>query len=243
ANTVMEESSSLDRELEQKWTEFEEKRNALYKKAEEKAEKALQQAREEAEIIVSEVRKMKDQTMWKEHEWIEARKLLEEAQPELVEKKQASEKTEEARSLQVGDEIKHKTLQQTGEIIEKKNENEYIIQVGMMRVTANKKDLQYIGKVKSEPETTFTSVVTSNAPVKNEIDLRGKRFEEAMHELEAYMDRAVMQNYPRVTIIHGRGTGALRKGVEQYLKTSPHVKSYRYGGEGEGGSGVTIVEI
>ena len=243
ANQLMDESHKLHKDLQQKWHEFEEKRDTLFKRAEEKAERALEQAREEAEIIVSEVRKMKDQTMWKEHEWIEARKLLEEAQPELVEKKQASEKTEEARSLQVGDEIKHKTLQQTGEIIEKKNENEYIIQVGMMRVTANKKDLQYIGKVKSEPETTFTSVVTSNAPVKNEIDLRGKRFEEAMHELEAYMDRAVMQNYPRVTIIHGRGTGALRKGVDNFIKQSPYIKSSRYGGEGEGGSGVTIVEL
>lgn len=244
ANSLMEESSSLHRELERKWTAFEEKRNALYKKAEEKAEKALQQAREEAEIIVSEVRKMKDQTMWKEHEWIEARKLLEEAQPELVEEKQAKIKTEKQKhELSVGDEIKHTSLQQNGEIIEKKNDNEFIIQVGPMRVTAHKKDLQYIGKAKSEPETTFTSVIKTKAPVKSEIDLRGKRYEEAMYELESYMDRAVMENYSRVTIIHGRGTGALRKGVESFIERSAYIKSSRFGGEGEGGSGVTIVEL
>ena len=245
ANKRLQESEKLHRELKNKSKQFETKRDILYKEAEEKAEKALQQAREEAEIIVDEVRQMKDKAMWKEHEWIEARKLLDEAQPELVPKKDESkEETKQRYDFVEGDEIRHRTLQQTGEIIEKKNDNEFIIQLGMMRVTAKKKDLEYIGKARTkEPEHTFTSVVTTKDPIKPELDLRGMRYEEAMRELETYIDRAVMQNYPRVTIIHGRGTGALRKGVEQYLKTSPHVKSYRYGGEGEGGSGVTIVEI
>lgn len=243
AEEIMKDSTSIHQALQEKWTQFKNERDNLFKRAEDKAEKALRQAREEAEIIVSEVREMKDQTMWKEHEWIEARKLLEEAQPELVEVKQHDQRTNDARELEVGDEIKHKSLQQTGEVIEQKNENEFIIQVGMMRVTADKNDLEYIGKAKKGQESSFTSVVTTNAPVKAEIDLRGKRYEEAMHELESYMDRAVMQNYPKVTIIHGRGTGALRKGVEQFIKQSPYIKSSRFGGEGEGGSGVTIVEL
>lgn len=239
---LVEESEVLHKELRKKWLEFEQKRENLFKRAEEKAETAIQQAREEAEIIVAEVRKMKDKTMWKEHEWIEARKLLEEAQPELVKEKQEPTETE-PKTLQVGDEIKHKTLQQLGEIVEKKNDNEYIIQVGMMRVTAKKKDLQYIGKVKEDKDRTITRVVTATEPVKTEIDLRGKRYEDALHELESYIDRAIMQGYPRVTIIHGKGTGALRTGVEKFIRNSPYIKSSRLGGEGEGGSGATIVEL
>ena len=242
AHKILEESEQLHKELRDKLAEFARKRDQLYRQAEEKAEKALQQAREEAELIVQELREMRDNTQWKEHEWIEARKMLEEAQPELVKEKE-SETKEIEHTFEVGDEIKHKTLQQTGEIIEKKNENEFIIQLGLMRVTAKKKDLQFIGKAKKEEEKPVTQIVTSSQPVKAEIDLRGKRYEDAMRELEEYIDRAMLEGYPRVTIIHGKGTGALRKGVKKFIEQSPHIKSSRYGGEGEGGSGVTIVEL
>lgn len=242
AHLILEESERLHKELKKKWEEFEQKRDELFKRAEEKANKAIQDAKEEAELIVQELREMKGKVNWKEHEWIEARKLLDEAQVHLVEEKE-EQADETDHTFEVGDEIKHKMLQQTGEIIEKKNENEYIIQLGMMRVTAKKNDLQYIGKAKTNVEQPVTQIVTSSQPVKTEIDLRGKRYEEALHELEEYIDRAILEGYPRVTIIHGRGTGALRKGVEEFIKRSPHIKSSRYGGEGEGGSGVTIVEF
>lgn len=242
ADKILKESEKLHKELREKLQQFEQRREQLYREAEEKAENALQQAREEAELIVQEIREMRDQTNWKEHEWIEARKLLEEARPELLKQKEVDEQEIE-HTFEVGDEIKHKSLQQTGEIIEKKNENEYIIQLGLMRVTAKKKDLQYIGKAKKVEMEPVTQVVTSSAPVKTEIDLRGKRYEEAMHELEEYIDRAILEGYTRVTIIHGKGTGALRQGVKKFIEQSPYIKSSRYGREGEGGSGVTIVEL
>lgn len=244
AEQYLADSESLYKDLKEKWQQFEKKRDKLYQQAEEKAKKALEQAREEAEIIVAEVKQMKDQTLWKEHEWIEAKKLLEEAQPKLVKEKKAKEKPKTDVDFAEGDQIRHRKLQQTGEIIEKKNEEEYIIQLGLMRVTAKKEDLEYIGETIIEEENeSFTQLITPKSPIKPELDLRGMRYEDAMRELEAYIDQALMQNYPRVTIIHGHGTGALRKGVEKYLKTSPQVKSYRYGGEGEGGTGVTVVEL
>lgn len=241
AHRILEESERLHRQLKQKWEAFEQKREELYKRAEEKAKEAIDKARKEAEQIVSELRK-KQTAQFKEHEWIEAKKLLDEAQPELVKQKE-DENERPRREFEVGDQIRHKTLNQTGEIIEKKNEDEYVIQLGMLRVTAKKKDLQYIGKVERKEEKPITQVITTTAPVKTEIDLRGKRYEEAMQELEAYIDRAILEGYPRVTIIHGKGTGALRKGVEQFIKRSPYIKSSRYGREGEGGTGVTIVEL
>lgn len=241
AHRILEESERLHRQLKQKWEAFEQQREELYKRAEEKAKEAIDKARKEAEQIVSELRK-KQTAQFKEHEWIEAKKLLDEAQPELVKPKE-DENERPRREFEVGDQIRHKTLNQTGEIIEKKNEDEYVIQLGMLRVTAKKKDLQYIGKVERKEEKPITQVVTTTAPVKTEIDLRGKRYEEAMQELEAYIDRAILEGYPRVTIIHGKGTGALRKGVEQFIKRSPYIKSSRYGREGEGGTGVTIVEL
>src|SRR5699024_10096842 len=115
ANKRLQESEKLHRELKNKWKHFETKRQNLNRKAEEEK----QQAREEAEIIVDEVRQMKDKAMWKEHEWIEARKLLDEAQPKLVPKKdEPKEETKQRYDFVEGDEIRHRTLQQTGEIIE-----------------------------------------------------------------------------------------------------------------------------
>ena len=246
---LMKESEAVHQQLETEWQAFQTKRDAMYKKAEEKAEKALQKAREEAQIIVDEVRNMKNQTMWKEHEWIEARKMLEEAQPELVKKKSTDNSMpEKAVPLEVGDEIKHRTLQQTGEIIEINNDNEFIVQIGMMKLTAKADDLLFVRKqkqVKQEerPAVSHLLKTDSQRSVKTELDLRGKRFEDAMSDLEQYIDDALVRGYGRVTIIHGKGTGALRKGVESFIRNHPYIKHSRLGAQTEGGSGVTIIEF
>ena len=79
--------------------------------------------------------------------------------------------------------------------------------------------------------------------LKAEIDLRGKTVEEAMMDLDQYLDAAVMAGLPSITIIHGKGTGALRKGIHQYLKSHKNVDSFRLGVYGEGESGVTVVQL
>jgi DNA mismatch repair protein MutS2 len=87
------------------------------------------------------------------------------------------------------------------------------------------------------------SVRGSDSHVKTELDLRGKRYEEAMAEVEKYLDDALLAGYHQVSIIHGKGTGALRKGVSKLLEHHPHVKGSRMGAQGEGGSGVTVVQL
>lgn len=246
AQKVMEESEAVHQSLEAKWQEFQAKRDTMYIKAEEKAEKALQKAREEAQIIVDEVRHMKDKTMWKEHEWIEARKMLEEAQPQLVQTSSKDESTQEkAVQLEVGDEIKHRSLHQLGEIIEKNNDREFVVQIGMMKVTAKADELTFVRKQKEEERPAVSHMLQTNSQrtVKTELDLRGRRYEDAMSDLEKYLDDALVQGYGRVTIIHGKGTGALRKGVEHFIRSHPYVKDARLGAQNEGGSGVTIVEL
>src|SRR5699024_6800075 len=120
AQTVVDESEKIKEELSEAWRQFNETKERIYKDVEEKAEKALQQAREEAEIIVAQVRDMKDQSMWKEHEWIEARKLLDEAQPHLVEKNKAkTEVKKQLADLKPGDDIRLISVNQAGTILEK----------------------------------------------------------------------------------------------------------------------------
>lgn len=240
-------AETVKEKLQTEWQKFERERDQMYQQAEEKAEKALQKAREEAEIIVQEVRQMRDKSSWKEHEWIEARKMLHEAQPSLVKQQKSGEgKTQLEHSFAVGDEIKHNTLGQHGEIVEKKNEKEFVIQVGKMRMTAKMKDLQFVKKKKDvEKQEPVSHMLTtaSSTSVKPELDLRGERYENALIRLEKYIDDALIQGYPQVTIIHGKGTGALRKGVEALIRKTPAIKSHRLGGQSEGGSGVTILEL
>src|SRR5699024_4246646 len=126
-------------------------------------------------------------THFKEHEWIEAKKMIEEAKPQLTQETQYEFESNEQIEFEIGDEIKHKTLGQQGYIIEKKNQNEFVIQVGMMKVTAKRKDLQFIGKSKKSEQAESVSHMIRNASsnhVKPELDLRGERYEDAIVKLE-----------------------------------------------------------
>lgn len=239
------ESEKLRDELEREWRNFQHKKRELYEKAEEKAEQAIQKAREEAESIVAEIRKMKTAVAFKEHEWIEAKKMLEEAQPQLVDGTISKETENEAGSgsLSPGDEIKLLSVNQEGVVLEKLSDHEYMIQVGMMKMKAKREDLQLIGKGRQELEKTVTTVRGAKQHVKTELDLRGERYEDALHRLEQYIDDALLSGYSKVTIIHGKGTGALRSGVQEFAKNHPAVSSFRYGKGNEGGSGVTILEL
>ncbi|WP_339214410.1 endonuclease MutS2 [Ornithinibacillus sp. FSL M8-0202] len=245
AHEILLESERLRKQMEAEWNQFETKREALYKKAEEKAEKAIRKAREEAEIIVSEIRKMKTDAQLKEHEWIEARKMLEEAQPKLSSKPDGKKESKPSNEvLSPGDEIKLLTLNQNGSVLEKISDSEYLVQVGIMKVKVKRSDLQLIGKPK---QTTYqkplATVKGSNYHVPLELDLRGERFEDALLKLEKYIDDATLAGYPKVSIIHGKGTGALRKGVQDFVKNHPSIASTRPGAAGEGGSGVTVIEF
>ncbi len=238
-------SEQLRKDIEKEWKHFEEKRESLYKKAEEKAEKSLQNAREEAEMIVDELRNLKSGSQLKEHEWIETKKMLEEAQPNLSSKKsdEPVEKPAAKQSLQAGDEIKLLSVNQQGTVLEKVTDNEYLVQVGIMKVKVKRNELQLVNKKNTVVERPMATVKGSSYHVKTELDLRGQRFEDALVKLEKYIDDAILAGYPKVSIIHGKGTGALRKGVKEFVQRHPSITAARSGSQGEGGSGVTNLEL
>ncbi|WP_406944558.1 endonuclease MutS2 [Halobacillus sp. SY10] len=245
AERFLAEAEELRNELKQKWDQFEEQREKLYEKAEQKAEKAIRQAREEAETIVGEIRNMKSQAQMKEHEWIEARKMFDEAQPELAKKKPkaAPAPKKESRELNPGDEVKLLTLNQQGTIVEQTGKNEYQVQVGVMKVKAKRKELEFVKAKQPYKEKPMATVKGKNFHVKTELDLRGERYEDALNRLEKYIDDALLAGYPRVSIIHGKGTGALRTAVQNFAKNHRSIYSHRAGGMNEGGSGVTVLEF
>ena len=150
----------------------------------------------------------------------------------------------EIKELKVGQEVKVITLNQQGSVVSvDNNRKEAIVQIGIMKMTLPFKSLEI---AKKDPKTTVTkstrNIITSKSgKVKREVDLRGLTLEEAIMELEKYLDDAYLSGHENVTIIHGIGTGVLKKGLQDVLKKNKHIKSKRQGEYGEGGAGVTIV--
>ncbi|WP_338832933.1 Endonuclease MutS2 [Moorella humiferrea] len=150
--------------------------------------------------------------------------------------------------LQVDDTVFLVSLGQTGKVLSPPNEQgEVQVQVGVLKINVNIRELRLIkgeGEVPGKIESKgWTVKAVSHEEVKPEIDLRGLTVEEACHQVDAYLDDAVLAGLNQVRLIHGKGTGTLREALKDYLQQHPLVKSYRLGGAGEGGSGVTIVYI
>jgi DNA mismatch repair protein MutS2 len=246
SHTLLLESETLRQELQDKVQAYEERKEALDKKAKEKARKIVDEAKREVEDIIAELREMRKNAnqVVKEHELIEARKRLEEATPLEDNKvlKKAAQVKARAQNLVVGDEVKVLSYGQRGTLLEKVSNTEWVVQMGILKMKISDSDLEYI-KPEKEPILRTAGVKNRNSHVKLELDLRGERYEDAILRTEKYIDDALLSNYGRVSIIHGVGTGALRQGIQSYLKKHKRVKSFRFGEAGEGGLGVTVVEL
>lgn len=246
AHLLLEDAQKIRAELEERLRIYDEKKENLEKKAKEKARKIVDDAKKEAESVIAELRKMKENAALsvKEHELIDAKKRLDNAAP--IENNKVLQKAVAARerkqNLQVGDEVKVLSYGQKGTLLQKAG-NEWVVQIGILKMKLPESDLEYVKPEKEQVTRPMMNVKNRNSVVKLELDLRGERYEEALIRTEKYLDDALLANYPRVSIIHGKGTGALRQGIQNFLKNHKRVKSYRYGEAGEGGFGVTVVEL
>lgn len=238
------ETEQLKKELNAKLAEFEEQKERLTEAAKERAKKIVEKAKSESEAVISDLRalRMNAGASVKEHELIEARKRLESATP--AEKKKKAIKAKAApRPLQKGDEVKVLAYGQKGTLVEKVSDKEWVVEIGILKMKLPELGLEYVKPEKEKKQVTSAAVRGRSGHVKLELDLRGERYEDAIARTEKYIDDALLSNYHQVSIIHGKGTGALQKGVQQYLKKHSRVNSYRFGEAGEGGHGVTIVEL
>ncbi|MCP8617059.1 endonuclease MutS2 [Salirhabdus salicampi] len=246
AKQTLADAERYKQELEQKWNQFEKEKERLYEKAEQQAKKAVDKAKEEAEHIIADLRSMKNQAEVKEHHLIEAKQKLKSASEKVADKKGKSvpsNKNADNKELKPGDEIKVITLNQQGHVVEKTGNDEYLVQLGIMKVKAKRKNIQFLKRPEPIKEKPLATVKGNTYHVKTELDLRGERYEEALHQLEKYIDDALLAGYHQVSIIHGKGTGALRKGVQKFGERHPSIKAQRMGDIGEGGSGVTVFEL
>lgn len=247
AQTIRKEAEQLHKELQKQIIEFNEKRDRLYEEAERKAAEKVEESKQEAEQIIRELRKLQknQHALIKDHELIDAKKRLETAIPQFEKstKKANAVKKNAAKTLQAGDEVKVISFNQKGHLVEKVNDSEWQVQIGILKMKVKEKDLEYISRPKPVEEKPLATIKGKDYHVSLELDLRGERYENALLRVEKYLDDAMLAGYPKVNIIHGKGTGALRQGVREYLKNHRSVKSMRFGDVSEGGNGVTVVEL
>ncbi len=245
ARDYLRQAEKLHQDLQKQMMEFYENKDSMLEKAAEKAGEILEEAKGEAERVIRDLRKMRIEkhAEIKEHELIDAKRRLDAATPEIKKSAAQMNKKIKKHTLTPGDEVKVLTFGQKGTLLDKVSDTEWQVQIGILKMKVKEKDLEFISTPKQVETRPMAIVRGRDADVKLELDLRGERYEAALLRVEKYIDDALLSNYPRVSIIHGKGTGALRQGVQEYLRNHRSVKKIRFGEAGEGGSGVTVVEF
>lgn len=205
-------------------------------KAKAEASKIVASSKEEAQELLSQI-KLLSKDDYKEHELADLKHKVRNLKVDAKDEVLFDE------PLSVNDYVYIKPYEKNGTITKIKKDI-YTVQMGQFSMDFSKKDLVKAAKPKDKPiKQIRMSGYHPSASASLSLDLRGKRFEEVEYLMDQYLDQAILGNYEQVSIIHGFGTGVIRNAVQAYLKKCPYVKSYRYGQEGEGLNGVTVVKL
>ena len=237
-------STQLLEDLQKETEQFKANKARLLEEAKERANTLIEQSKDDADKILSEIRELQlrsKQSTVKEHEMIEKKTALTDLKHEQALKKNKVLRKEKAKkALQVGQSVEVLSFGQRGTLVEKVSDEEWVVQMGIIKMKIAIEDLAPIAEAQEAKQQVIVKSARSSH-VSSELDLRGKRYEEAMKDLELYLDAAILANYPRVTIIHGRGTGAIQQGVHKVLRSHRSVASYEFAPMNTGGNGATIV--
>ncbi|WP_041556119.1 endonuclease MutS2 [Carnobacterium sp. 17-4] len=244
----VDEAEQLHTDLQTAVQQFYAEREELMKKAREKANSLVEETEETADQIIKDLRKKQIQGHYenvKEHELIDAKTQLSGLrQEEALAKNKVLKKAKAKQVMKPGDDVMVQSFGQKGVLMERADKNHWVVQMGMLKMKLKESDLTLTEPEKEPNRKMIASVRSeSNSHVSPQLDLRGERYENALAELDRYLDAALLANYPQVTIVHGKGTGAIRQGVTEALKRHPSIKEFHYAPPNQGGNGATIVEF
>ncbi len=244
---VKEQAIKLREKYEEKLDKFESIREKTVLEAQKEAKKIVKEAKEEADRILKDIRELEKMGYSSD-----VRQSLEENRRKLKEKLNGLEEDmhnrkdegEELKDVHEGQEVYLPKFDKTVLVLTNPdNRGEVQVQAGIIKISVNVKDLRASKQNKVEKKKNKKSLNLNLKNIPSSVDLRGMDSEEAVYTADKYLDDAYIGGLGKVTIIHGKGTGILRKSINDMLKRHPHVKSYRLGEYGEGGTGVTMVEL
>ena len=243
------ETTRLRDEAERLRRETEAKREQSLRKAKDEARRILENARRESEQVLSELKRMKkNAAATPDMQAAALRKRLEEGIDSLSEglTQQAQRVDQPPKTVKVGDEVEILHLKTKGTVLSAPDsKGEVQLQAGIVKLKAHLSQLRLV-KEENAPKQKSSFHAQTGAmtrTVSMSCDVRGMALDEAIPVVDQYLDEAVMASLNEVSIIHGKGTGVLRSGIQQHLRHHPHVKSFRLGVYGEGESGVTVVTL
>lgn len=233
---------------------LEEERERAMKDARAEAEAIVREAREMSELVFNELSEMKKQAKKTQdfqaanQQRTEIRRLINETESRTQARKQ-QEAPPPTRPAVAGDVVELVKMGTQAEVISVGKDGTLQLQAGILKITAKQEEVRVVedatARAKKQRQKQSSRAMTRirAAGVKAELDLRGMMTDEALDTVDRYLDDALLAHLGTVTIIHGKGTGALRSAVRRHLKTSKYVKSFRPGRFGEGEDGVTVVEL
>ena len=240
---VEQENLKMNRALKKLYNELNREKETELNKAREQAAEIVDLALAESDDIL---KNLHSKSQLKPHEIIEAKAKLKKLAPEKVDlsKNKVLQKAKKKRAPKVGDDIIVLSYGQRGTLTNQLKDGRWEAQVGLIKMTLEEKEFDLV-QAQQEASVKKKQVnVVKRAGGKGpqaRLDLRGKRYEEAMEALDAFIDQALLNNMAQVDIIHGIGTGVIREGVTKYLQRNKQVKSFGYAPQNAGGSGATIV--
>ena len=251
--TYRRETEALKQQAEKRREKLEEQRDRILREANEKANAILREAKEVADETIRNFHKFGKENisaaeMEKERERL--RKKIKDTSPSSPANTRKAKKQYKPEDFKLGESVKVLSMNLTGTIQSLPDSRGNVtVQMGILRSQVNISDLEIIEE--PSPYTPKKLNRTSKArigmskslSVSPEINLLGKTVDEAVAELDKYLDDAILSHLNTVRVVHGKGTGALRKGIHEYLRRQKHVKSYHLAEYGEGDAGVTIVEL
>ena len=240
---VEQENLKMNRALKKLYNELNREKETELNKAREQATEIVDLALAESDDIL---KNLHSKSQLKPHEIIEAKAKLKKLAPEKVDlsKNKVLQKAKKKRAPKVGDDIIVLSYGQRGTLTNQLKDGRWEAQVGLIKMTLEEKEFDLVQAQQEAPVKRKQVNVVKRAAGKGpqaRLDLRGKRYEEAMEALDAFIDQALLNNMAQVDIIHGIGTGVIREGVTKYLRRNKQVKSFGYAPQNAGGSGATIV--
>ncbi|MEG2109209.1 MAG: endonuclease MutS2 [Clostridium sp.] len=244
-----EDAIKLKDKYEEKLKKLDKTRDKAYMDARREAKEIISRAKDEADDILKAMRELEKMGIESggrgrlEEERKKLKDSLEKKENSLY--KQKEEKGEKVKNISLGMEVYIPSLNQNVTVISlPDNKGEVQVEAGIMKISVKADDLRISSNSQTKTKAKKKREVKLNlSNVETRVDLRGLDSEEACFRTDKYLDDAYMANLAEVTVVHGKGTGVLRKAINDMLKRHPHVKSYRLGVYGEGGDGVTIVTL
>lgn len=248
---LLNEATKTKEQITDEKEKLEKKKSEILSNAKQKARDILLDAENEANEIIKELTKLKNSksvtaNKQAEEKRNELKKSISDIQKDLILPNTENIKPISANDIKLGMKVNIPSLNQEATIVSKPDKKQnVIVQSGLVKLTIHISQLELPKKTdtKAKVKTATQKISNKSQNISTEIKLLGMTVDEAIDALDKYLDSAYLSSVSIVRVVHGKGTGLLRKGIHNYLKTHPHVKSYRLGVYGEGDTGVTIVEL